>query len=225
MKTLRVNLFIGTPCYNSMVHSDYLHSIISYHEKGLPFSVMTIGNESLITRGRNTVLSYFHKLEQFTHLVFIDADIFLSADDLVKLLSHEKDVIGAPVPLKGFDEKGNHVTNIGSVIKDYGNGLVTTEKLGNAVMILSRRAVNALVGFAKANKDVYYGNPLSRGDSIDDALMYDVFKVGVLNKNFSEAGDYLSEDYYVCETLRKAGFEVFVDTTCKVRHNGMFTFG
>jgi len=225
MKTLRVNLFIGTPCYNSMVHSDYLHSIISYHEKGLPFSVMTIGNESLITRGRNTVLSYFHRLEQFTHLVFVDADIYLHADQLVQLLAHEKDVIGAPVPLKGFDEQGNHVTNIGNILSDKGNGLVTTDKLGNAVMILSRNAVNALVENAKKNKDVYYGNPLSRGDSIDDALMYDVFKVGVQDKNFDEAGDYLSEDYYVCNTLRDLGFEVFVDTTAKVRHNGMFTFG
>jgi len=58
-KKIALNLFIGTPCYNSMIHSDYLHSIISYQERKLPITIMTLGNESLVTRGRNTVISYF----------------------------------------------------------------------------------------------------------------------------------------------------------------------
>ena len=85
-KELKVNIFIGTPCYNSMVHSDFLHSIMSFHEYKIPFSLMTIGNESLITRGRNTVISYFYSTMNFTHLLFLDADIHLPAMGLIQLL-------------------------------------------------------------------------------------------------------------------------------------------
>lgn len=225
MKALRVNIFIGTPCYNSMVHSDYLHSIISYHERKLPFAVMTLGNESLITRGRNTVLSYFHRAKNFTHLFYLDADMHLHADDLIRLLAHEKDVIGAPVALKGYNaETGQPVYNTGKVLSKEDNGLITVDRVGTAVFMLSRKAVDALVQEAIKTNDVYFGNPHSRGDAQSDTLMYDCFKVGVVDKDFETAGDYLSEDYYVCNTLRRLGFDVFVDPNVKTRHNGMYVF-
>jgi len=208
-----------------MVHSDFLHSIISYHERKLPFAVMTLGNESLITRGRNTVLSYFHRAENFTHLLFLDADIYLHADGLIRLLGAEKDVIGAPVALKGYNaETGRPVYNTGKILSEEDNGLITVDRVGTAVFMLSRKAVNALVEEAIKAKDVYFGNPHSRGDAQDDVLMYDCFKVGVLDKDFKTAGDYLSEDYYVCNTLRRLGFDVFIDPNVKTKHNGMFVF-
>ena len=58
-----LNVFIGTPAYNSMIHTDYLHSIIDFHKNNFPITVMTIGNESLIPRGRNTIISYFHSID------------------------------------------------------------------------------------------------------------------------------------------------------------------
>ena len=67
---MKINVFIGTPAYNSMVHTDYMHSIISYYEARISFTIMTLGNESLITRGRNTCLSYFHSMVGFTNLLF-----------------------------------------------------------------------------------------------------------------------------------------------------------
>jgi len=218
MKALKVNLFIGTPCYNSMLHSDYLHSVISFYEKNIPFAVMTLGNESLITRGRNTILSYFHKAENFTHLLFLDADIHLTGEGLIRLLAHEKDVIGAPVPLKGYDNNSNSVFNTGKLIEEKGNGLVTLDRVGTAVFMLSRKAVDALVQHAVDSGDVYKGNPYTRGDAVDDMDIYDIFKVGVVD------GEYLSEDYFVCNTLRKLGFEVFVDVGVRTKHNGMYVF-
>lgn len=225
MKALRVNLFIGTPAYNSQCHTDYLHSIISYHEKNIPFAVMTLGNESLVTRGRNTVLSYFYRAENFTHLLFLDADMYLHADDLIRLLAAEKDIIGAAVALKGYNaETGQPVYNTGKILSEEENGLITTNRVGTAVFLLSRKAVDALVQEAIRTNDVYFSNPHSRGDAQPDTLMYDCFKVGVVDKDFETAGDYLSEDYYVCNTLRRLGFDIFVDTNIRPKHNGMFVF-
>jgi len=90
--------------------------------------------------------------------------------------------------------------------------------------MLSRKAVDALVKDAIENKDIYYGNSHTRGDKIEDTKMYDVFKVGVVDKDFLITGDYLSEDYYVCNRLRKLGFEIYVDINVKTQHNGMYVF-
>jgi len=216
-KRIPINLLIGTPAYNGMVHIDYLNSIMEYHREGIPITTMTIGNESLITRGRNTVISYFNKLEQFTHLLFLDADMFLSADNLIKLISHEKDVIGAPVALKGFDAKGNPVYNTGEILGEEGP-LVKVDRVGTAVFMLSRAAVNSLVNEAIENGKVYGSNPHTRGMAAN-LPMYDIFEVGVFD------GEYLSEDYVVCKKLQKLGYDVYVDPTVKNKHNGMYVFG
>lgn len=217
-KELKINLFIGTPAYNSMVHTDYMHSLMSYSEAKLPFSVMTIGNESLITRGRNTIISYFNTAINYSHLLFLDADIYLSAADLIKLIVHEKDVIGAPVALKGYDADGKPVYNVGPITSENKEGLVTTTKVGTAVLLLSKKAVQALIDKAANDGDVYWPNPHTRGDSMPTIKMYDVFKTGVVE------GDYLSEDYYVCKVLKELGFDIYVDTTVMTKHNGMYVF-
>jgi len=217
-KELKVNIFIGTPCYNSMVHSDFLHSIMSFHEHKIPFSLMTIGNESLITRGRNTVISYFHSTINFTHLLFLDADIHLPVMGLLQLLSHEKDVIGAPVALKGKNiQTGETVYNVGKNLGEEDN-LIMTDRVGTAVFMLSRKAVNALVENAEENNDIYYPNPHTRGHADPNIKMYDVFQTGVFD------GDYLSEDFYVCKVLMDLGFNVYVDSNVRTKHNGMFVF-
>ena len=217
-KEIKVNLFIGTPCYNSQIHSDYLHSIMSFYESKIPFTIMTLGNESLITRGRNQIISYFYSAMNFTHLLFLDADIFLHANGLLRLLYHQKDVIGAPVALKGRNiETGGPVYNVGKSLGEE-DDLIKTDRVGTAVFMLSREAVNTLIDKAKADGDVYYPNPHTRGDANPNVKLYDVFKTGVFNK------EYLSEDYYVCKTLMELGFDVYVDPTVTTKHNGMFVF-
>jgi len=207
-------ILIGTPAYNGLVHIDYLNSIMSFYNSKIPFSLMTIGNESLITRGRNTIISYYYsKIESFTYLLFLDADIYLDGKDLLKMMNWNKDVIGAPVPMKGKTLEGQPAYNVGDQIKDYGNGLSTTNHIGTAALLLSSKAVKASIEDAKQ----YKKNPLSRGNKIDIPF-YDVFRTEVENEV------YLSEDFYLCHKLMEKGFEIFVDTTIETKHNGMYTF-
>jgi hypothetical protein len=209
-------ILVGTPAYGSMVHTDFLHSIIDFIKCGLQIATFTIGNESLITRGRNSIISYFYEHPEYSHLLYLDADIGVSAASIAKLILHGKDVIGAPVPLKGMHpETGKKVYNLGEILStDPDNPtMVTTEHVGTAVFILSRKAVDALVESA----DTYGSSNITRGLKLDQT-MYDVFQVGVVD------GNYLSEDYFVCDMLRKRGFDVWVDTSIEVRHNGNVSF-
>jgi len=215
-------LLIGTPCYGGMLHQDYVKALIEFNQMGIPITYMHIGNESLITRGRNTIISFYYtNMDKFTHLFFMDADIYISAQDLAKLITSDKDVIAAPVPMKGYNPDGSPAYNINGVISanvpDFPN-LVTVEKVGTAAMLLSNDAVNALVEKAKKNGDVYGGNSLSRGESMNQIQHYDVFKACVRD------GQYLAEDWYVCHSLRELDYNIYVDKTIRTKHSGTFTF-
>ena len=210
-----VKLLIGTPAYNSLVHTDYLHSIISYTQiKDVQFSVLTLGNESLITRARNKIFSVFVKTE-FDYLLFLDADIMFPATELVKLFSHNKDLIGAPVRLK---DPNRVVFNFGKILDDSQKPLLEVDRIGNAIMLISKKLALDVVNYCEESGDYYYNNPnYSRGDEVlsDKDKVYDVFKVGVKNN------EYLSEDYWFCALVRELGYKIFIDISCQTIHNGV----
>ena len=202
-------LLIATPAYNSLVHVDYLHTLLGLK---VPYSVATVGNESLITRARNKLFSLFVKHTQFDHLLFLDADVGVSPGGIEKLLSHGKDLIGAPVPLK---HPNKIVFNYGRVLDDSTYPVVETDKVGCAVMLVSRRLAEDVAKHAEEQGWVYRHNPAySRGSDIGELKIYDVFKVGVVS------GEYLSEDFYFCKLCRDLGYRVYVDLSVHVRHNG-----
>ena len=202
-----------------MIHTDYFHSILEFNHNGIQNAVFTLGNESLITRARNTILSYFHANSLFSHLLFLDADIRLPASGLQHMLDQGKDVIAAPVPLKAYNEEGQPILNVGFETRQISESLAVTNKAGTAVMLLSRKAVNALVQKATDEGRVYASHPTyGIGQAWNSVQMYDVFQVGVRDK------EYLSEDFMVCRDLRALGFDIFLDITVPVIHHGMHAF-
>jgi hypothetical protein len=210
------NILIGTPAYNGQLHVDYLHSILDIAKAGIPYSVFTIGNESLITRARNTLISTFHSMPSFTHLLFLDADVYLDAEGLSCMISHEKDVVGAPVYLKGKDSDGNQTLNTDANPNQL-PVLQSVDRVGTAALLLSRTATNSLVQHAIEEKRVYENHKMLQRPEIPNTH-YDIFRVGISN------GEYLSEDFWICQELRHLGFEIFVDTSVYTRHNGMVAF-
>lgn len=215
--TSDARLVIGTPAYGSQVHLDYLHSIMSFYREGIRFTIFSVGNESLITRARNTIISAFYHSSGFTHLFFLDADVGIDAAGLGRLIGHGRDVIGAPVPLKTVREDGERIYNYSRVLEEQEDGLLRVDHVGTAALLLSRGAVNALVEAAKARGDVY---ELQRHDigRTAEQPQYDVFRVGVRD------GDYLSEDFWVCQALRDLGLEIHVDPQVRVTHSGTYRF-
>ena len=99
-----MKLFIGTPCYGAKCFTNYVTALIATKEllqsKGIEVKIEFLGYESLIPRGRNTLIAKFMALEDFTHILFIDADIVWNPMDVYKLMLHNKDIIGGIYPQK-----------------------------------------------------------------------------------------------------------------------------
>jgi hypothetical protein len=89
-------------------------------------------------------------------------------------------------------------------------------------MMLSRKAVTSLITHAIQNNDVYRKTSLATNDARhqpDEGEYYDVFKVSI-----DENKVYLSEDYHVCGTLKRLGYQIIIDPRVKTRHNGNHVF-
>jgi len=103
----KVKILIGTPCFGGMLHNGYFQSMLelssNFTKLGIPYEVITIGNESLIQRARNGIVAKFMSDNTATHLMFIDADITFSWISIVKLLLGNKELSGGCYPKKCFN--------------------------------------------------------------------------------------------------------------------------
>ena len=78
-----IRIFVATPCYGGMLTTNYFEGCMGLMaeciRKGIGLQFATIGNESLVTRARNTLVQLFmDDKKKYTHLMFIDADIGLN---------------------------------------------------------------------------------------------------------------------------------------------------
>ena len=99
-----VKILIGTPCFGGQLHVGYFQSMmdltINFTKLGIQFEIMTVGNESLITRARNGIVARFIGDKTLTHLMFIDADITFSWIGILKLVIANKELSGGCYPKK-----------------------------------------------------------------------------------------------------------------------------
>lgn len=99
-----VHVAIATPCYGGTVFQNYLMSIINLindaHKTGLKLSFLVRGGDSLIPRARNSMVAEFLATPDYTHLLWIDADIGFSVEQIYRLILVDKDVVGGVYPLK-----------------------------------------------------------------------------------------------------------------------------
>ena len=96
-------LFVATPMYGGQNYGYYaqslmqLQSIMGQQKVDTKFSFLF--NESLIQRGRNALAHQFMKTD-FTHLMFIDADIRFNPHDVVRMIEADKPIICGIYPKK-----------------------------------------------------------------------------------------------------------------------------
>ena len=93
------------PMYGD-AHRATLHDLLELQSwtkaQGVGMRIQTMGNESLITRARNTIVSMMMDQQDFiaTHLLFIDADIGFQWKNIERLLCADKDVVCGIYPRK-----------------------------------------------------------------------------------------------------------------------------
>lgn len=100
-------LTILTPCFGGTVNINYTVSLIQtiqlFQQVQIPLGIEFCQQDSLICRARSNLVAKAMSEPRMTHFIFIDADISWQALDVLKLLLHNKNVVGGAYPLKNYN--------------------------------------------------------------------------------------------------------------------------
>ena len=227
------SIFIATPCYGGVVHSSYaeslLHTGMLLAQKKIGYQVCLLENQSAIDRARNILCSFFNQ-SGCSHLLFLDADQGWCASDVLKLLKADVDVVSGVVVNKTYDwdavrqaalggAKGKQlartkssiypVTKNRNIVRE--NGLIELLRVGTGYLLISREAVERMVGA--------YANLRYRFDEI-----HGIRHSHALFQPFIDGGNYLSEDFAFCERWRRIGGRIWCALDVQASHTGPHTF-
>ena len=251
LKALRdVRLIIATPCYGGQVTERYAQSIFNLvstaNKYGVSLGYLTLANESLITRGRNELVSSFIKSTTGTHLMFIDADISFDPNDVIRMLVADVDIVAGAYPLKTLD--WNAASGVATLYPNAGpeetmaaaiqyvinvhkpdasligqqvdvqvvNGLLEVWDAGTGFMLMKRGVI----------EDMITAYPETRYFSDKDMTLPDEIRerYALFDTMIDDDGRYLSEDYTFCRRWQYIGGKIHLEVNTVLDHIGTMTF-
>src|ERR1035437_5601678 len=99
-------IFIGLPSYdgsiNNWTHKGLMRLQQVCSAFNIPLQEDLFSGSSLIEVSRNRIVRNFLESDA-THLVFIDSDVGFLGEEVLKLIAHNKDIVGATYPKKYFN--------------------------------------------------------------------------------------------------------------------------
>ncbi len=244
------HIFIATPCYGGQLGEPYFRSMMRFailcNKYDIKYTISTLANESLITRGRNTLVSFFMENPEATHLFFIDADIEFNPEDILRMVAYDKPIVVGAYPKKAVNwnsiiqaaredetetaetiegHSSNYVVNFDFIKDSNGNRTGQVQIVDNLVKLK-----DAGTGFMCIQKDVIqqmfdkmpetkYVNDINV-DAKFEPFMYALFDCII----DPESRRYLSEDYTFCRRWQNMGGEVWLDPRTALNHVGHYTF-
>ena len=236
------NIFIATPCYGGMVTSRYMHSTVGLlnlgRDLGFRVSLNLLGNESLITRARNQLVSRFLDDPTATHLLFIDADIGFDPRQAARMLAFEENVVAGMYPLKMLDWTSGAPRAVGGEAVETAplryvgapcegaeaearDGFVTGTYAGTGFMMIRREALLQMAAaYPHLRFRMTHAGSMQTGLPTFSPNQYAFFDCMIE----PETGVYLSEDYTFCRLWRAVGGKVWLDTKGALTHIGPHEF-
>ena len=230
-------LLIGTPAYSGQVTVSYLRSVVSciafLEHEGIKTGMLTPSQESLIPRARNLVANEFLRLTEYTHLLFIDADIGFSPELPLKYLEADKDVVCGIYPVKYLDIDKLRMVDQKALsrvaaaaamhyavkLKPGGRpepvtGLLPVEYGATGFMMIKRQVLERM---AAHYPELGYDYSHTNDDNIGNVAFFDT-------AIDTERREYLPEDYAFCKRWTDMGGEIYADVHSVFTHVGTFEY-
>jgi len=246
-------IMVCTPMYGGMCSGMYakaccdLATLSTKYQMDLKYFYLF--NESLIPRARNYLVDEFMRSE-YTHLMFIDADIHFDPNDVLALAALDKDIIGGPYPKKCIAwEKVRNAVDTGladedpNILEQYTGDYVFNPventhqikvsepvevlEIGTGFMMITRKVFD---DFREAFPQFTYRPDHNRSEHFaGDRMIHAYFDTVIDSKAYlgdisDNSERYLSEDYFFCQFVRKLGYQIFLCPWMKLGHMGTYVF-
>lgn len=230
------SIFLATPCYGGLASIAYTSSLLALQraciERRIGLHVELGGGDALITRARGIMAGSFLARPEYTHLLFVDADIGFRSEHVFRLLDADRDVVGGIYPAKRIDwAKAKRAVQAGVEdvaaastpyvvrflpaadnnvqVDDDGFGAVAA--VGTGFLMIRRAALQRLADRhpeLRARHGDFHGAAVPEAPMLFDTMIE------------PGTGEYLSEDYAFCRRWRDAGGEIVADFTSRLTHVG-----
>lgn len=233
-------IVVGTPCFGGLVSQDYTMSLLNLSaaaaSNGFDVAVVMLGNDALITRGRSAIVARFLDNPATTHLLFVDADITFSVEQVTRLLAFDKDFVAGLYPAKIIDwnQLAQRFGRGGEALDEAGlayvgalcegaeakrdSGFATGVYAGTGFQLIKRAVFERMIqAYPETKYKALHAFP--RPSQPSDHL-YALFDCMI----DPESGVYLSEDYAFCRRWRAIGGEIWLDLNSKLNHTGSYTY-
>lgn len=236
---------LATPMYGGTAHGGYVCSVAMLFAlcalKKIDIVIEYMTHESLIPRARNMLVKAFLNHPDYTHLLFIDADIRFDPYDILKLLEIDKEVIGMPYAKKLIDwesirqqsENANGRLSKELLSKcgfsyilrclenqDTTSPVYEAQEIGTGIMMIQRSVFEKMI---PAYPDLYALSDDTSRFKLDDieGRKYYLFFETMLDPDSKR---YLSEDYAFCRRWRDIGGNIYVYLPVNTVHYGSYAY-
>lgn len=210
------HLHIGLPCYGGMLCESTMTSILQFvmmaAKVGLNWSMDTMVNESLITRGRNNLMAKMMLNDKATHFMFIDSDIRFKPESIFQMMAADRDIVCGAYPKKAYPIQIN--LNLKQQTKIQGP-LFTVDTAATGFLMFKRRVYEDLIAAHPETKYV---------DDVGLGKQYEPHMYAIFDCIIDEKGHYLSEDWTFCRRADKLGYEIWCDSRVVLNHTGTHEF-
>ena len=234
MDPKKVKLYVATPMFGGMCYHHYAIGLmdlgIAARHFGMKINVKVVSNDPFLINARNKLVHEFLKTD-YTHFLFIDADIGFTPDEAMSMIEQDVDVIAGTYPMKEINWKLVHQAAADGVpaehLKSYST-FHTFRPVDTGVQEIPLgepfEVSHAATGFMLIKRHVFeqladkvpsyeYRSPTEHGEQVK---MY--FDTPIVD------GRLLSEDVSFCRLLRENNIKVYIAPWVSLPHAGTYTF-
>jgi hypothetical protein len=238
----QIHLVVATPCFGGQVSSIYASSIFHFQralraKSNVDLKVQMRDGDALITRARANLVTLFLDDPAATHLLFVDADIGFTPEQVFRLIESGADVVAGVYPIKRINwEKARRALeskrpDVPAASLDYVleihnpdhvmvvRGFTRVRYAGTGFLMIRRHVLEKMC----AHPD-YASLQFFREHSLD-ALAGSPNRFALFECMIDpESGTYLSEDFAFCKRWTDIGGEIWADLESSLDHVGPSVF-
>jgi len=216
------SICIAMPCYDSVKINTMLSifQLIQLLGKGGVEVGINTMKSPLIHQARNYLTAVFLTTE-YSHLLFIDADVEFAPEAVLRMMMAKKDIICTPYRAKNPD-LNNHTYTVKfpdpKIVPILPGGLVEIEAGPTGLMLIDRKVFEKII---KNRPDLKIKNRVNPGIKEDEKShgFYHLFF------DFAfEDGYTIGEDLSFCKLARKEGFKLYANIDSMTAHRGEYAW-
>jgi hypothetical protein len=203
-----MKLMIAIPTYDGKVGIkaafEFAALALATQKFGIGLELAQLSGCAIISKARNILVSQFMKSD-CTHLLFVDADVSITASAVLKLInaSKDRDIVSGLYPSR-VEGKGFFLQVHGEQTE---KDLLRVTAVGAGFMLISRHVLQGMID--KHPELAYQDN---------DQMHFALFDFCLKDRK------YIGEDYNFCHMANADGYKIFVDQQNIVGHFGVKEF-